>query len=68
MKPKTQRQSCDELHGLSNPLQLVIACRCEGCDGDLRSDGINVTGTHGFLICSTCRCAYMIAANKEVRR
>lgn len=65
---KTQAQICDEHHGFTNPLKLVIACKCDGCDGELWSDGINATGTIGFLICSTCRCTYEIAANKEVRR
>lgn len=68
MKGKTQVQICNERHGLSNPLQLVIACKCEGCDGELHSDGINATGTLGFLICTVCQCAYVISAMKEIRR
>lgn len=65
---KPQAEVCDERHGLSNPLRLVIACKCEGCDGELHSDGINATGTSGFLICTVCACTYEIPATKEIRR
>jgi hypothetical protein len=68
MKCKAQAQACDGRHGLSNPLQLVIACKCEGCDGELHADGINTTDTLGFLVCTVCECAYVISATKEIRR
>lgn len=61
-------QGCEKPHGRANPLKLVIACKCNDCDGDLRSDSINATGTIGVLICSLCGCAYEIGANKEIRR
>jgi hypothetical protein len=63
---KTQSQICYERESFNNPLKLVIACKCGGCEGDLRSDGTNVAGTLGFLICSICKCTYEIEANKEV--
>lgn len=65
---KTQAEACSDRHGLSNPLQLVIACKCDGCDGELHSDGINATGTQGFLVCTACGCTYTILATKEIRR
>ena len=46
---KTQSQICYERESFNNPLKLVIACKCGGCEGDLRSDGTNVAGTLGFL-------------------
>jgi hypothetical protein len=67
VKAKSPSQACAERRGFTNPLQLVIACRCEGCEGELHSDGINATGTLGFLVCTVCRCAYTISATKEVR-
>lgn len=65
---KTQDQICDEQHGFTNPRRLVIACKCGGCEGELHSDGTNVTGTLSFLICTVCRCTYEIAAAKKSPR
>jgi hypothetical protein len=65
---KSAAEVCSEHHGLSNPLMLVIACKCSGCDGELHCDGINATGALGFLICTACRCVYTIGATKEIRR
>jgi hypothetical protein len=65
---KSPAAVCDARHGLSNPRMLVIACRCEGCEGELHADGTNAIGTLCFLICTTCRCAYTIEATKEIRR
>ncbi len=68
MKAKSQAEVCNERHGLSNPLRLVIACRCEGCEGELHADGPNTMGTLCFLVCTSCSCAYTITATKEIRR
>lgn len=67
-KRKTQAEVCNERHGLSNPRCLVIACKCEGCDGEPHSDGINATVTLGFLIYTVCACTYEIPATREIRR
>jgi hypothetical protein len=63
-----QALACEEHHGATNPLRLVIACKCGGCDGELHSDGISATEKQGFLICTVCRCTYEIGATKEIRR
>lgn len=63
---KSQAEVCDERHGLSNPLVLVIACKCDGCEGELLADGTNTTGKLCFLVCTVCRCAYTIAATREI--
>ena len=61
----TQAEKCLEAHGYTNPLKLVIACKCDGCDGELQSDGINSAKTLAFLMCSVCGCTYTIAAHKK---
>lgn len=38
---KAQAAACDDRHGFSNPRMLVIACRCESCEGEFHSDGTN---------------------------
>lgn len=60
----SRKTPCDE-GGLTNPIQLVIACRCDGCAGELHGDGLNTLGTLGFLTCTVCKCAYTISAAQE---
>lgn len=66
MRAKAQAEACGGRHGLSNPLPLVIACRCVGCEGELHADVINARVTRGYLICSVCRCTYAITASSRV--
>jgi hypothetical protein len=63
--PKAQRQPCAEQHG--QPLTLVIACRCKGCEGELHNHNINASGTLGFLVCTACNCVYAIAVTQKPR-
>lgn len=63
-----KRQLCRESHERSDPQPLCIACRCEGCEGELRADDISAVGNQAILICATCRCAYAIPATKEMHR
>lgn len=65
---KGKAQECSRRHGISDPIQLVIACRCRGCDGELHCDGVVATGVTGLLTCTMCGCAYAIPATKEIRR
>jgi len=67
-KSQAQVEACNERRGLNNPLMLVIACKCSGCDGELHADDTNTRGTLCFLVCTTCRCAYTITATKEIRQ
>lgn len=62
--PKTRCEG----HGFSNPRQLVIACRCKDCGGDLHSEGVDAKGTSDYLVCTVCGCVYVIPAKKEIRR
>ena len=64
---RAQAEACRDRHGHDDPLKLVIACRCADCEGELHADSISAMG-HGFLICSSCRCAYKISATKAIRR
>jgi hypothetical protein len=66
--PKFPATRCRKPHGIDDPLTLVIACKCGGCEGELHSDGIRATATRGFLICTTCGCVYTIGAVEEIRR
>lgn len=69
MKARSPRaRGCSERRGLADPQPLVIACKCDGCDGELHCDSIDVVGSQGSLICTVCRCVYTIPATREIRR
>lgn len=53
------RKPCSEQR---DPRQLVIACKCDSCEGELRGDRI------GVLICSACGCIYAISTTRESAR
>lgn len=36
-----------------------VACPCENCTGELRSDGRNKLNNLTFLVCNVCSCTYV---------
>ena len=55
-----QANRCAERYGLTNPPEVHVLCRCNGCDGRLFFDGVNKGGTGTFLMCADCGCTYFL--------
>lgn len=60
-----QADKCLERYGFTNPLKLDIKCKCDGCPGGLKFDGVNKAGDYAFLMCDNCGCTYVTPANAK---